>query len=279
MASTSALRAQKTTSAQANNGQAWGDLEALAEVLKTAIEAISVTIDPGNVTVGTVTANAGTNLNTSALATQTTLAAILTKLADPATQTTLAAVLAKQPNSPALETGGNLDSLVAKDFATQTSLALVKAKTDNLDVALSTRLKPADTLAGVTTVAAVTAITNALPAGTNNVGKVSPPSSTLVNSAAYEASHVLKASAGTLTYLSGYNSGPEQGILLFDSATVPADTAVPIKVIRVAAQSNFNVEIPVSGLPFATGLAVANSSTYPTKTIASADCYFTAVVL
>ncbi len=42
----------------------------------------------------------------------------------------------------------------------------------NLDVALSTRLKPADTLAGITTVAAVTAITNALPAGNNNIGDV-----------------------------------------------------------------------------------------------------------
>jgi hypothetical protein len=45
----------------------------------------------------------------------------------------------------------------------------------NLDVALSTRLKPADTLAGVTTVttvSAVTAITNALPAGTNRLGSV-----------------------------------------------------------------------------------------------------------
>lgn len=42
----------------------------------------------------------------------------------------------------------------------------------NLDVALSTRLKPADTLAGVTTVGAVTAITNALPTGTNTIGAV-----------------------------------------------------------------------------------------------------------
>ena len=42
----------------------------------------------------------------------------------------------------------------------------------NLDVALSTRLKPADTLAGVTTVAAVTAITNALPTGNNVIGHV-----------------------------------------------------------------------------------------------------------
>lgn len=39
----------------------------------------------------------------------------------------------------AKETGGNLDTIAAKDFATQTTLALIKAKTDNLDIALSTR--------------------------------------------------------------------------------------------------------------------------------------------
>lgn len=44
----------------------------------------------------------------------------------------------------ALETGGNLATISAKDFATQTTLALIKAKTDNIDVALSTRTKPAD---------------------------------------------------------------------------------------------------------------------------------------
>lgn len=58
--------------------------------------------------------------------------------------------------------------------STEATLALVKAKTDNLDVLLSTRLKPADTLVGVTTVAVVTTITNALPAGTNRLGSVRP---------------------------------------------------------------------------------------------------------
>lgn len=53
----------------------------------------------------------------------------------------------------------------------------------NLDVALSTRLKPADTLAAVTTVttvAAVTAITNALPTGTNSLGKISDITTSVV---------------------------------------------------------------------------------------------------
>jgi hypothetical protein len=44
------------------------------------------------------------------------------------------------------QTTGNasLATIAATDFATQTTLALIKAKTDNLDVALSTRSKPAD---------------------------------------------------------------------------------------------------------------------------------------
>lgn len=56
----------------------------------------------------------------------------------------------------------------------------------NLDVALSTRLKPADTLAAVTTVTtvtavtAVTAITNALPTGTNSLGKISDITTSVV---------------------------------------------------------------------------------------------------
>lgn len=68
---------------------------------------------------GGVTANAGTNLNTSLLA---------------------------------LESGGNL--------------AAIKAKTDNLDALLSSLLQPADTLT------ALGSLLNALPTGTNTIGKV-----------------------------------------------------------------------------------------------------------
>lgn len=80
----------------------------------SSIDGKIVAVNTGAVVVasGSITANAGSNLNTSLLATE----------------------------------AGNLAS--------------IKTKTDNLDVALSTRLKAADTLAGVTTVAAVTSITN-----------------------------------------------------------------------------------------------------------------------
>jgi hypothetical protein len=101
---------------------------------------------------------------------------------------------------------------------------------------------------------------------------------TRVSSAAYEASHVLKNGAGQLVYLSGYNSGGAQFVQLFNSATVPADTAAPVAVIAVAATSNFSLPIPYPGIPFTTGIAISNSSTGPTKTIGASNCYFTAVV-
>src|SRR5205807_7897200 len=62
--------------------------------------------------------------------------------------------------------------------STEATLAEIGADIDaieaNVDVALSTRLKAADTLTGVTTVAAVTAISNPLPAGTNRLGSIRP---------------------------------------------------------------------------------------------------------
>lgn len=123
---------------------------------------------------GTVTANAGTNLNTSALALESggnlaaikadvdkipsqgqALAAASTPVVLPVAQITALTPPAAITNY-ANETGGNLATIAAKDFATQTTLALIKAKTDNVDVALSTRLKPADTLTKVTTVDTIT---------------------------------------------------------------------------------------------------------------------------
>lgn len=101
-----------------------------------------------------------------------------------------------------------------------------------------------------------------------------------VSSTALEASHVLKATPGTLFGVMGYNSKTSpQFIQLFDSTTVPADTAVPKLVIKVPASDNFSIDFGIYGLQFPTGIAISNSSTAPTKTIGAADCYFTAQVL
>lgn len=105
-------------------------------------------------------------------------------------------------------------------------------------------------------------------------------SATRVNSAAYEASHILKASAGKLIHVRGYNSkGSAQFIQLHDSATLPADAAVPISFITVPANSNFSIDIPITGESYAAGIVICNSSTGPAKTIGSADCWFTGDVI
>lgn len=125
--------------------------------------------------------------------------------------------------------------------------------------------------------------------GTNNalvvVQNVAPPPSvgatagvSLVTSSALEASHVLKASAGTLVSLVGYNSGAAQFIQVHNSATAPADAAVPKYVFTVPASSNFSLDFPITGAPFTTGISVCNSSTAASKTVGAADCFFSAVV-
>lgn len=88
------------------------------------------------------------------------------------------------------------------------------------------------------------------------------------------SSQALNAPA-TVYGLSGYNSkASAQFIQIHDSATAPADTAVPVFNMTVAATANFSIDFGVYGMPFLNGVYICNSSTAPTKTIGSADCQF-----
>lgn len=97
--------------------------------------------------------------------------------------------------------------------------------------------------------------------------------------AAYAKSLVVKASAGRLFLLTGYNSNAAtQFVQVHDAAAVPSDTAVPVYTFAVP-QGNFSLDLTNVGDYFTNGIVVCNSSTGPTKTIGADDCWFVALYL
>lgn len=92
------------------------------------------------------------------------------------------------------------------------------------------------------------------------------------------ASRVISTTPIKLLSLIVLNDGPAQYIQLFESATVPAEGAVPeLPAVYVAADSTVQFDFGVYGIDF-DFLSVCNSSTAATKTIGSADCALVAVV-
>lgn len=74
-----------------------------------------------------------------------------------------------------------------------------------------------------------------------------------------------------------YNSkASAQYVQVFDSGSLPADTAVPRIVYNLPTKSTLAVYFGPMGRLFARGLVLCNSSTDTTKTIGSADCFFDA---
>jgi hypothetical protein len=101
-----------------------------------------------------------------------------------------------------------------------------------------------------------------------------------VSSQAAEASHLIKSGAGRLFGFTVYNSaGAAQFIQLHDLEKLPADTAVPSLVIKVATVADRTVTFGEGGRFFNRGIVICNSSTFATKTIGAADCFFDAQYL
>jgi hypothetical protein len=86
---------------------------------------------------------------------------------------------------------------------------------------------------------------------------------------------VVKASAGKLFGFYGYSTAT-QFIQLHNTASLPADTAVPVGVFPITANTPFSLWLE-HPQPCSTGITLCNSSTGPTKTIGSSNTWITAL--
>lgn len=102
--------------------------------------------------------------------------------------------------------------------------------------------------------------------------------STPVHSPAAASSLIVSTGPCSLSQLVVDNAGGAQFIQLHDSATVPADGAIPTLVFRIPASTSAAFDAALRGVQFNTGLVICNSSTAATKTIGAANCYFTAIL-
>ena len=95
---------------------------------------------------------------------------------------------------------------------------------------------------------------------------------------AYSNHLIVKSGPGTLFGLSGFSSAvASQWIQVHDfQGGIPPNGAVPELIISVATVTNFSAAWVIPGRFFFRGCVICNSSTGPTLTIGSADCWFDA---
>ncbi len=101
---------------------------------------------------------------------------------------------------------------------------------------------------------------------------------TNASSTAYEASRVIKGSAGVLFCVNGYNSKTSaQFIQLHNATSLPSNGTAPVIVFTVPASSNFYIDFGGKfGRYFSTGITIGNSTTGATLTTGTTDCWFDA---
>lgn len=96
-----------------------------------------------------------------------------------------------------------------------------------------------------------------------------------VHSNVYENGRLVKSQPGLLFGFTVYNSAlAAQFIQVHDVRSAPASGAIPAVTLTVATVANLAVSYIFPGRFFQTGIWIGNSSTGPTYTAGSADCFF-----
>lgn len=109
------------------------------------------------------------------------------------------------------------------------------------------------------------------------LGSVGSDNLSAYDSIALEASAVINNKPSTLLSLNGHNSNSSaQYVQIFDSPVLPDEGSIPNFVMVVKSADNFSWDAGFFGKKFTKGIFVCNSSTIGTKTIGSADCWFSA---
>jgi len=107
---------------------------------------------------------------------------------------------------------------------------------------------------------------------------ISAAASSLAQSTVLATNLVVKASAGTLYGITITNSRTSsQFFQIHNTTSLPADTAVPVFTIYMAATTSVALDFGLRGMPLSTGITVCNSTTLATKTVGAADCWFSAL--
>lgn len=89
------------------------------------------------------------------------------------------------------------------------------------------------------------------------------------------ASLIAKPSAGVLYGVDLFNSTAAAiTIQLFDSATLPADGAVPVAVFNLPASDSRTLDFGTHGKSFGAGITMCVSTTAATKTLGAASVFF-----
>lgn len=274
---------------------AWGSegvatlVDAANPIPVTDAAALAALVSIAGEDFATQTTLAAINLKTPALGQAVMALSVPVVIASDQPAIAITAAALPLPSNAAQEAGGNLAAIAAATAASAISLAIL----DDWDESDRCKVNPIAGQAGVqggsggvsaTTQRVVLATDVGLPAGTALLGitqtKDLPDASATyalsnATSTAYEASRVVKSSAGYLHMVTGYNSKTTtQFIMISNTTSVPADGQTPVVIFAVPPASNFSFDLGKYGRYFSTGICIFNSSTSPTKTLGSADCFF-----